>query len=146
MVKNWIYYEDGNFELIKCPECLIDDISHVHTPGQYEGMICNQCSTRFNIEERKEKIIKIRSENDVEECEGDGGLGGRDCGCVFVCTVWARGIAGIAAAPADDDPSADRANSRRVAGTRSGNSPLGAGAGQVVYPPLVDTRSPLHHL
>ena len=67
MVKYWIYYEDGNFELIKCPECRIDDISHNHIPGQYEGMICNQCSTRFNIEERKEKIIKILSENDVEE-------------------------------------------------------------------------------
>lgn len=67
MVKYWIYYEDGSYELIKCPECRIDDISHIHTPGQYEGMICNQCATRFNIEERKEKIVNILSENEIEE-------------------------------------------------------------------------------
>jgi hypothetical protein len=67
MVKYWIYYEDGNYELIKCPECQINDILHVHTPGQYKGMICNQCATHFNLEDRKEKIVKIISENDFTE-------------------------------------------------------------------------------
>ena len=66
MVKYWIYYEDGSFELLKCPECKIDEISHIHEPSQYEGMICNQCATRFNIEERKEGIVKILSENETE--------------------------------------------------------------------------------
>jgi hypothetical protein len=67
MVKYWIYYEGGSYELIKCPECKINDISHIHTSGQYEGMICNQCATHFNLEDRKEKIIKILSENDISE-------------------------------------------------------------------------------
>jgi hypothetical protein len=67
MVKYWIYYEDGNYELIKCPECQITDISHKHTPGQYEGMICNQCAAHFNLEDRKEKIVKILSESDLAE-------------------------------------------------------------------------------
>jgi acetyl-CoA carboxylase beta subunit len=67
MVKYWIYYDDGNYELIKCPECKIEDISHVHTPGEYEDMICNQCATRFKLQERKEKIMKILSEEEMEE-------------------------------------------------------------------------------
>ena len=67
MVKYWIYYDDGNYELIKCPECQINDITHLHEPGQYEGMICNQCATHFNLEDRKEKIVKILSENDLGE-------------------------------------------------------------------------------
>ena len=67
MVKYWIYYENGNYELIKCPECKINDIKHIHTPGQYEGMICNQCATHFKIEDRKEKIVQILSENDISE-------------------------------------------------------------------------------
>jgi hypothetical protein len=67
MVKYWIYYEDGSYELIKCPECKIDNIKHIHEPGQYEGMICNQCATRFNIEESKGKIVKILSEKEIDE-------------------------------------------------------------------------------
>jgi hypothetical protein len=67
MVKYWIYYEDGSYELIKCPECKIDNIKHIHEPGQYEGMICNQCATRFNIEESKGKIVKILSEKEIGE-------------------------------------------------------------------------------
>jgi hypothetical protein len=66
MVKYWIYYEDGSYELIKCPECEIDNIDHIHEPGQYEGMICNQCATRFNVEENKDKIIKILSEKEID--------------------------------------------------------------------------------
>jgi uncharacterized protein YbaR (Trm112 family) len=67
MVKYWIYYEDESYELIKCPECRIDDIKHVHEPGQYEELICNQCATRFGIEKRKEKIVKILSEEEVDD-------------------------------------------------------------------------------
>ena len=67
MVEYWIHYEDGSFELIRCPECRIDDITHVHEPGRYEGMICNQCATRFDLEERKEEIVKILSEDEVDE-------------------------------------------------------------------------------
>ena len=65
MVKYWIYYKDGSYELIKCPECKIDNIKHIHEPGQYDEMICNQCATRFNIEERKDKIVKILSEKEI---------------------------------------------------------------------------------
>ena len=53
--------------LIKCPECKLDDISHIHKPSQYEGMVCSECATHFNLEERKEKIVKIISENDMSE-------------------------------------------------------------------------------
>ena len=67
MVKYWIYYDDGTYELIKCPECKIDDISHFHASGHYEGMICNQCATNFNLEDRKEAIVKILSEEDISE-------------------------------------------------------------------------------
>jgi hypothetical protein len=67
MVKYWIYFDDGTYELIKCPECQIDDISHIHASGQYEGMICNQCATNFNLEDRKEAIVKILSEEDISE-------------------------------------------------------------------------------
>jgi hypothetical protein len=69
LVKYWIFYEDGNYELIKCPECQIEEISHVHTPGEYEDMICNQCATRFNLQERKEKITKILSEEEMEDMD-----------------------------------------------------------------------------
>jgi hypothetical protein len=69
MVKYWIYYDDGNFELIKCPECSLDDVSHTHGPSNYEEMVCNQCATRFNLEKRKEKIVKIVSEEEGEPPE-----------------------------------------------------------------------------
>ncbi len=39
----------------------------MHEPGQYEGMICNQCATRFDLEERKGEIVKILSEDEVDE-------------------------------------------------------------------------------
>lgn len=67
MVKYWIYYEDGSFELIKCPECSIEDVTHVHEPGQYEALVCNQCAVRFDLESRKDGIVKILSQDEVDE-------------------------------------------------------------------------------
>jgi hypothetical protein len=67
MVKYWIYYEDGSYELIKCPECAIEDVKHIHEPGQYDELVCNQCASRFHLEERKDGIVKILSQDEVDE-------------------------------------------------------------------------------
>jgi hypothetical protein len=53
--------------LIRCPECRLEDISHVHIPGQYDEMICSQCATRFKLDDRKNKIVKIVSDEEVDE-------------------------------------------------------------------------------
>ena len=66
MVKYWVHYDDGSLELIKCPECGLDDVSHAHDPSNYEEMVCNVCAARFNLEDRKESILKI-----VREGEGE---------------------------------------------------------------------------
>ena len=35
--------------------------------GPVRGEICNQCATRFDLEERKGEIVKILSEDEVDE-------------------------------------------------------------------------------
>ncbi len=69
MVKYWVYYDDGSFELIKCAECGLDDVSHPHDPSNYEEMVCNVCAARFNLEDRKKSIVKIVSEEEGEPPE-----------------------------------------------------------------------------
>ena len=69
MVKYWVYYDDGSFELIKCPECSLDDVTHAHDPSSYEEMVCNVCAARFKLEDRKDSIVKIVSEDEGESPE-----------------------------------------------------------------------------
>ena len=69
MVNYWVYYDDGNYELIKCPECNLDDVSHQHDPSNYKKMVCSVCAARFNLEGRKESIVKIVSEEEGEPPE-----------------------------------------------------------------------------
>jgi len=65
MVKHGIYYEDGSYDLIKCPQCQSDETSPVKG-ADYEVMICTQCVNRFHIGEQGKKIVKILSEDEAD--------------------------------------------------------------------------------
>lgn len=65
MVKYRIYYEDGSYDLIKCPECSSKDTS-LNEGEDLIGMICTACETRFHIGEQGKKIIKIVSDDEAE--------------------------------------------------------------------------------
>ena len=64
MVKYRIYYEDGSYDLIRCPECDSEETS-LAGGDDFGAMICGQCKIRFQIEEQGKKIVKVLSEDDV---------------------------------------------------------------------------------
>ncbi len=67
MVRFRVDYEDGSFDLIKCPECNSEDISHDHNEEKPLDMICSSCLLRFEIEETDRKIIQVTTESDSSE-------------------------------------------------------------------------------
>jgi hypothetical protein len=67
MVKFKVEYEDGSYDLIKCPECNSEDISHDHNEEKPLDMICSSCLLRFEIEETDRKIIHVTTESESRE-------------------------------------------------------------------------------
>jgi transcriptional regulator NrdR family protein len=65
MVKYRIYYEDGSYDLIRCPECDSEETSMAEGDDM-RARICTQCKIRFQIEEQEKKIVKVLSEADPD--------------------------------------------------------------------------------
>ena len=67
MVKYRIDYEDGNYDIIKCPECKSEELTHEHKEGHLLDMICTTCRARFKIDEEDKDIIQVEVEEKSKE-------------------------------------------------------------------------------
>ena len=65
MVKYRIEYEDGSYDLVRCPECDGEETS-LAKGDEFGAMICTQCKIRFQIEGQGKKIVKVLSEDDPD--------------------------------------------------------------------------------
>jgi hypothetical protein len=66
MARYKVEYEDGSYDLIKCPECSREDIEHDHDEEHLLDMICTTCKLRFELDGSDKKIIQVTSEADSE--------------------------------------------------------------------------------
>jgi DNA-directed RNA polymerase subunit RPC12/RpoP len=66
MARYKIEYEDGSYDLIKCPECNSQDIQHHHDEERLLDMICTTCKQRFELNATDKKIVQITTEPDRE--------------------------------------------------------------------------------
>ena len=67
MVRYKVEYEDGSYDLIKCPECNSEDIKHDHSEEHLLDMICTLCKLRFELEETDRKIVQVTTEGETRE-------------------------------------------------------------------------------
>ena len=64
MVRYRVEYEDGSYDLLNCPECSEDDITH---DGEHTlNMICTSCRLHFEIQSPDKKVIQVTAEPDKE--------------------------------------------------------------------------------
>jgi hypothetical protein len=66
MARYKVEYEDGSYDLIKCPECNSEDIEHHHDEERLLDMICTSCKLRFELDGTDKKIVQITTEADRE--------------------------------------------------------------------------------
>lgn len=64
MTRYKVEYEDGSYDIIKCPECNSDDLNH--DQEHRLNMICTPCKVRFEINETDKKVILVTAERDNE--------------------------------------------------------------------------------
>ena len=64
MARYKVEYEDGSYDLIKCPECNSEDIEHDHDEEHLLDMICSSCKLRFELDGSDKKIIQVTTEAD----------------------------------------------------------------------------------
>ena len=64
MTRYRVEYEDGSYDLIKCPECSGDDINHEEE--HLLNMVCTSCKLRFEIDGTEKKIVQVTAEGDAE--------------------------------------------------------------------------------
>lgn len=64
MTRYRVEYEDGSYDIIKCPECDSDDLNH--DQEHRLNMICTPCKVRFEINETDKKVILVTAERDNE--------------------------------------------------------------------------------
>lgn len=64
MTRYKVEYEDGSYDIIKCPECDSDDLNH--DQEHRLNMICTPCKVRFEINETDKKVILVTAERDNE--------------------------------------------------------------------------------
>ena len=64
MARYRVEYEDGSYDLIKCPECSSDHI--LHEEEHLLNMICTSCKLRFEIDGSDKKIVQVTAEGDTE--------------------------------------------------------------------------------
>ena len=67
MVKYRIQYEDGSYDIIKCPECSSQDVTHDHNQERPLDMVCTTCRLRFELQETDKKISQVTAEGDTRE-------------------------------------------------------------------------------
>jgi hypothetical protein len=66
MVRYRVEYEDGSYDLIKCPECRSEDVTHDHDEERLLDMVCTTCKLRFELDESDKKIVQLTAERDRE--------------------------------------------------------------------------------
>lgn len=64
MTRYRVEYEDGSYDIIKCPECDSDDLNH--DQEHRLNMICTPCKVRFEINETDKKVLLVTAERDNE--------------------------------------------------------------------------------
>jgi DNA-directed RNA polymerase subunit RPC12/RpoP len=64
MTRYRVEYEDGSYDIIKCPECNSEDTDH--DQDHHLNMICTSCTTRFEINSTDKKITQVTTEPDTE--------------------------------------------------------------------------------
>lgn len=64
MTRYKVEYEDGSYDIIKCPECDSDDLNH--DQEHRLNMICTPCKVRFEINETDKKVLLVTAERDNE--------------------------------------------------------------------------------
>ena len=66
MARYKVEYEDGSYDLIKCPECNSNDITHDHNQERPLDMICTTCRQRFQLNQTDKKITQVTTKTDRE--------------------------------------------------------------------------------
>ncbi len=64
MVRYRVEYQDGSYDLLKCPECSSDDI--IHDDEHNLNMICASCRQHFEIQSPDKKVTQVTVEPDKE--------------------------------------------------------------------------------